>query len=178
MLTKMNILNLASHPSQLQMGRRCKDPPIVHKRIETTVTTFLTYRRNNMCRLSTTQTKQLSQLSPPTVGTMWFVFLQPKRNSCHRTTQMKQLSQLSPPTGGTMWSVCLQPKRNSCHNFPHLQEERCVSFVTQILKNRCHTFPYLRDQRKQQSVFLIEPDCPSNGFGYHFPHLQEPVSEV
>ena len=149
---------------------------IVYNPNETTVTTFPTYSRNDVVRFSTTQTKQLSSYNPD--ETTVTTFSTYRRNDVVRlsTTQTKQLSQLSPPTGGTTCSGCLQHKRS--HNFPHLQEERCVSFVTQILKNRCHTFPYLRDQRKQQSVFLIEPDCPSNGFGYHFPHLQEPVSEV
>ena len=107
------------------------------------------------------------------------------------TNESKQLSQLSTPTGGTTCADCLQPKRNNCHNFPHLQEERHVPFVynpneTTVTTfptysrndvyrlphrcptNRCHTFPHLRDQRKQQNVFLIEPDCPTNGFGWHF----------
>ena len=99
----------------------------------------------------------------------------------------------SAPDGSQMQrSVdCPQTNRNNCHNFPHLQEERRVPFVynpneTTVTTfptysrndvyrlphrcptNRCHTFPHLRDQRKQQNVFLIEPDCPTNGFRWHF----------
>ena len=70
----------------LQEERRV---PFVYNPNETTVTTFPTYRRNDVCRF-TTQTKQLSQLSPPTGGTTCAVCLQPKRNNCHNFPHLQE----------------------------------------------------------------------------------------
>ena len=70
--------------------------PFVYNPNETAVTTFPTYRRNDVFRLSTTQTKP--QLSPPTGGTVCVV--------CH-TDIKKHMSHVSLPTRPTKTTKCV-----------------------------------------------------------------------